>query len=252
MELSGNKKIVLLGFALLIVAGIIVVVLRGFNLPLVYQKHEAINFKVGNNIDMKKMNEICKEVFHGKKYDIRELELFGDSAVISAENFTDEEKNGLVEKINAEFGTKFTVPKEEEVEEVAAADQAEAAPAEASTEISETEVSEETEKRDIVVHKIPNYRLRDMARAYVKQSVFVAVAIVIYIFARFHSIKPMEKVIKLAVLLVLSELAILSVIAIIRIPLSPILINILAMYALIFTICYIGKLEKARESGENE
>ena len=62
MKLDGNKKFVLLGLILLIVAGIIVVVLKGFNLPVTYQKHEAINFKVGNNIDMEKLNNICKEV----------------------------------------------------------------------------------------------------------------------------------------------------------------------------------------------
>ena len=255
MELSGNKKIVLLGLALLIVAGIVVVVLRGFNLPIIYQKHEAINFKVGNNIDMKKMNNICKEVFGDKEYNIRELELFGDSATISAENFTDEEKNGLVEKINAEFGTSFAVPKEEEKTEPAEnaentenAEQPVTPPAE--TETTSEDASEDTNKKEITVHKVPNYRLRDMARVYAKQSIIVALVVAAYMIVRFHSVKPIEKIAKLVALLVLSELAILSVIAIVRIPLMPVLINILAMFALVLTICYIGKLEKESENGE--
>ena len=40
MELKGNKKILLLGMVLLIVAGIIVVALKGFKVSLILQKHE--------------------------------------------------------------------------------------------------------------------------------------------------------------------------------------------------------------------
>lgn len=252
MKLDGNKKIVLLGLILLIVAGIVVVVLKGFNLPVLYQKHEAINFKIGNNIDMKKLNEICKEVFGDKEYNLKELEIFGDSATISAKSFTDEEKNSLVEKINTEFGTKFAVPKEEEKTEPAADAQAEATtetPAETTTETPAT--TEETEKKDeISVYKIPNYRLRDMARIYVKQSVIVAAIIAAYIFIRFHNIKPLEKIIKLVASLAITIAVILSAIAIFRVPMTPVLINLLAIYALSFTVYYMSSLEKALANDE--
>jgi len=250
MKLDGNKKFVLLGLILLIVAGIIVVVLKGFNLPVMYQKHEAINFKVGNNIDMEKLNNICKEVFGDKEYNLKELELFGDSATISAQNFTDEEKNSLVEKINAEFGSNFTVPKEEE--KVEATTETPAADTSATeTPAAETPATtEETKKTEINVYKVPNYRLRDMARIYVKQSIIVAIVIAVYIFVRFHSIKPIEKIVKLVASLVITILVILSVIAILRLPITPVLINLLAVYALAFTVYYIGTLEKALANDE--
>lgn len=250
MKLDGNKKFVLLGLILLIVAGIIVVVLKGFNLPVTYQKHEAINFKVGNNIDMEKLNNICKEVFGDKEYNLKELELFGDSATISAQNFTDEEKNSLVEKINAEFGSNFTVPKEEE--KVEATTETPAADTSATeTPAAETPATtEETKKTEINVYKVPNYRLRDMARIYVKQSIIVAIVIAVYIFVRFHSIKPIEKIVKLVASLVITILVILSVIAILRLPITPVLINLLAVYALAFTVYYIGTLEKALANDE--
>ncbi len=252
MKLELNKKFVLLGLILLIIAGAVVVVLKGFNLPILYQKHEAINFKIGNNIDMKKLDDICKDVFGDKDYNLKELEVFGDSATISAQSFTDEEKSSLVEKINAEFSTNFALPKEEEKAET------EAAPAEApAAETANTETpaeapatTEETKKTEISVYKIPNYRLRDMVRIYVKQSIIVAIVIAVYIFARFHSINPVEKVIKLLASLVITTLVILSVIAILRLPMTPTLINLLAMYALAFTIYFIGKLENVLANEE--
>ncbi|MCR5186289.1 MAG: hypothetical protein K6D97_04140 [Clostridia bacterium] len=249
MKLDGNKKFVLLGLILLIVAGIIVVVLKGFNLPVTYQKHEAINFKVGNNIDMEKLNNICKEVFGDKEYNLKELELFGDSATISAQNFTDEEKNSLVEKINAEFGSNFAVPKEEKVEATTETPAADTSATE--TPAAETPATtEETKKTEINVYKVPNYRLRDMARIYVKRSIIVAIVIGVYIFVRFHSIKPIEKIVKLVASLVITILVILGVIAILRLPITPVLINLLVVYALAFTVYYFGTLEKALANDE--
>ncbi len=250
MKLDGNKKFVLLGLILLIVAGIIVVVLKGFNLPVMYQKHEAINFKVGNNIDMEKLNNICKEVFGDKEYNLKELELFGDSATISAQNFTDEEKNSLVEKINAEFGSNFAVPKEEEKVEATTETPATDTSATETPAAETPATTEETKKTEINVYKVPNYRLRDMARIYVKQSIIVAIVIAVYIFVRFHSIKPIEKIVKLVASLVITILVILSVIAILRLPITPVLINLLAVYALAFTVYYIGTLEKALANDE--
>lgn len=251
MKLEGNKKFVLLGLILLIIAGAVVVVLKGFNLPILYQKHEAINFKIGNNIDMKKLDDICKDVFGDKDYNLKELEVFGDSATISAQSFTDEEKSSLVEKINAEFSTNFALPKEEKAETEASPAEAPAAEtANAETPAEAPATTEETKKTEISVYKIPNYRLRDMARIYVKQSIIVAIVIVVYIFARFHSINPVEKIIKLLASLVITTLVILSVIAILRLPMTPTLINLLAMYALAFTIYYIGKLENVLANEE--
>ena len=89
-----------------------------------------------------------------------------------------------------------------------------------------------------------------MARIYVKQSVIVAAIIAVYIFIRFHSIKPLEKIIKLVASLAITIAVILSAIAIFRVPMTPVLINLLAIYALSFTVYYMSSLEKALANDE--
>ena len=254
-KISENRKIILLGIILLIVAGIIVVVLKGFNLPIEYQKHETINFKIGSNFDLNKVDNICKEVFGNRAYSIREVELFNDSAAISTENFTDEDKQNLVDKINEEFGTKFAVPSEDDkatTENAEATAEAtpestdaatpEAAPASETT-ADNTQEAEEV-KKDIDVKKVANYRLRDMVKQYVKYVIIIAVIVAAYIGIRFMKINSLNKLLHLFGILAGGALILLSLVAILRIPVTPTLINGLMAFILLETVCYIGYLEK--------
>ena len=254
-KISENRKVILLGIILLIVAGIIVVVLKGFNLPIEYQKHETINFKIGTNFDLNKVDNICKEVFGNRAYSIREVELFNDSAAISTENFTDEDKQNLVDKINGEFGTNFTVPSEDDktsagtteaTAEVTPETAEAAAPETAPTSETATDNTQETEevKKAIEVKKVANYRLRDMVRQYVKYVVIIAVIVAAYIGIRFIKINSLKKLLHLFGILAGGALILLSLIAILRIPVTPTLINGLMAFVLLETICYIGYLEK--------
>lgn len=69
METNNNsKKIVILGLILLIVAGLIVVALKGFRVSLLFGKHEIVELKVGKAIDKQVVEEICQEIFQGKRY----------------------------------------------------------------------------------------------------------------------------------------------------------------------------------------
>ena len=60
MKLDGNKKIILLGLILLIIAGIIVVAFKGFNVSLIYQQHENVSFLIGKDVDLKDIKQIFK------------------------------------------------------------------------------------------------------------------------------------------------------------------------------------------------
>ena len=46
-KLSGNKKIILLGIVLLIIAGIVVVALKGVKVSMMLQQHESISIHIG-------------------------------------------------------------------------------------------------------------------------------------------------------------------------------------------------------------
>ena len=100
MKLDGYKKLFLFGVILLIVAGIFVVALKGVNVSLQLQKHESIVVKVGKEVELKDINQICGEVFENKKSIVKNVEMFNDSVDIVVEQITDEEKEELINKIN--------------------------------------------------------------------------------------------------------------------------------------------------------
>ncbi len=208
MKLSGFKKILLLGITLLIVAGIVVVALRGINVSLILQKHDAINLLVGKEVSITDIENICREVFGDKKVIIRKLELFNDSVNIVAESITDEEKTNLINKINEKYQTEFTV--------------------------------ENTE-----VQTISNIRVRDLIRPYIRPFVISLLVILTYILIRFRKKNILKILLKTFFVVVLTEALLASIIAITRIPLVPIMINLMAIIAVIELVIIIGNLEKS-------
>ena len=50
MKLSGSKKILLLGIILLIIAGIVVVALKGVKVSLTLQQHETVKVYIGKKV----------------------------------------------------------------------------------------------------------------------------------------------------------------------------------------------------------
>lgn len=205
-KLDGNKKICLLGLILLIVAGIVVVALRGFNVSLILRQHESISLFVGKEVKLNEIDGICKEIFKDKEYVIRGVELFDDSFNVNAESITNEEKQALVDKVNEKFGKDFKA-------------------------------------ENINIKNNPNIRLRDIIRPYVKPVVISALLILVYLVIRFKEEKVLNILGKIAGVVVLTELVLLSIIAVLRIPLTPILIDVLVAIAVVELLVYIYKLE---------
>ena len=196
MKLSGNKKIVLLGVILLIIAGIVVVALKGINVSLVFQQHESISLLIGKQININEIQEICNEVFKNKKVVLKKVELFDDSVSIIAQSITDEEKSNLIQKVNEKYSTEFKV-------------------------------------EDITIEKVSNVRVRDMVRPYILPIIISTVLIIIYMVIIFKNQKFVKIIGKIFGIILLTELALASIIAISRIPLLPIMVNLMFVIAII-------------------
>ncbi len=204
MKLSGNKKIVLLGVILLIIAGIVVVALKGINVSLVFQQHESISLLIGKQININEIQEICNEVFKNKKVVLKKVELFDDSVSIIAQSITDEEKSNLIQKVNEKYSTEFKV-------------------------------------EDITIEKVSNVRVRDMVRPYILPIIISTVLIIIYMVIIFKNQKFVKIIGKIFGIILLTELALASIIAISRIPLLPIMVNLMFVIAIIELIFLINK-----------
>ncbi len=213
MKLDGNKKIILLGLILLIIAGIVVVALKGFNVSLILQQHESVNLVIGKEIDLKDIKSICNEVFGNKKVVLRNVELFNDSVNINVESITNEEKEELVTKINEKYGTEITV-------------------------------------EGLTVNSNSNVRIRDLIKPYFKPVILSIVLIIVYLIIRFRKENTLNVLGTIAGIIVLTEAALASIIAIVRIPLSPIMINLMTVVAIIELLVYINKKENASKVEE--
>lgn len=207
MKLSGTKKILLLGLILIIIAGMVVVALKGFNVSLINEQHESIDLIIGKEINIYDINEICKNVFKDKKFVIRKVELFDDAVNINVESITDEEKQSLVEKVNEKYGTTFT-----------------------------------TETIKVMTNS--NIRIRDLVKPYITPILISTVCIIAYMIIRFRNTKVITLLGKIFVIILLTEAFVASIISIVRIPVTPVLINVMLALALLELVLYIDCKEK--------
>ena len=203
-----GKKILLLGLILLIVAGVVVIALKGLNVSLMLRQHESITLYIGKDINYDEFFNMCKEVFGDQEFVLRRVELFGDSMNISVESITDEQKEKLAEKLNEKYEESYTAD-------------------------------------TIAVKTVPNVRIRDIIRPYIKPTIISGALVLAYMLIRFRKINAWQIVGKLMLEMILTEVALLSLIAIVRIPVSSVIINLMFVVAIIELVIYNIKTEKA-------
>lgn len=218
MEVSKNaKKIVILGMILLVLAGIIVVALKGFRVSLLFGKHEIIAIKLGVDVDLNQVKQACNETFGKKEFVVKGLEVFGDSAQINVESITEEEKTTLIEKLNEKFGTQKTV-----------------------------------ENLNIV--SVSNKRIRDVVKPYMVPMGISYVIVFLYMLIRFRKVNAVGQVISAVWKSALIEAILVSVIAITRIPVDELLISVLILIAAAYVSyrVFLGEGELENKARENE
>lgn len=207
MKLSGSKKIILLGIVLLIIAGIVVVSLKGVKVSLNLQQHEEVNVYIGKPVELKEVKNICKEVFGNKYFMVIDVDTFNDAYSINVESLTNEEKQALLTKINEKFGVKLV-------------------------------------ETDISIKTLSNIRIRDIVKPYIKPVIISAILMAVYMVIRFRKENAIKLLGKIFGIIVVTEAMIFSIIAIARIPLSALMINVMAVIAIVELCLYINKLEK--------
>ena len=157
--------------------------------------------------------EIWKEVFKNKTFVVRTIDFFNDSVNINVESITDDEKNELVSKLNEKYETSLNID-------------------------------------SLNISTIANIRIRDIARPYVKPIIISIVVIVAYLIIRFRKMNVAKLLGKLFGIVLLTEVVLASIIAIARIPVSPVVVNLMTIVAVIELILYINKREKEYSSQE--
>ncbi len=199
-----SKKICTILIALIIIAGVIVTIVFGFNKELQYEQTQSIDIYIEQEVDASKIKDICNEVLKRTNM-VQVVEIYEDMVEIRAKNITEEEKNDIVNKVKENY----------EFEQTA---------------------------ENTTIDTIPETRIRDMFKKYVIPFAIAELLIIAYMLIKYHKDGILKTLAKTIYVPVIGELLLLSIISITRIPVgrfTPIMV--ILMY--ILTIFIIDKKE---------
>lgn len=196
-----NKKICAgVIIALVIIVGIIITFVFGFNKELKYKQTQSVEIYIEQQVDVDKIRGIANEIL-GRKNMVQTIEIYEDMVTIKAENISEEQKNDLVNKIKENYEFKQT--------------------------------AEET-----TINVVTTTRIRDMYKKYVLPIIISAIVITIYMIIRYHKLGIIKVLTQTILVPIIAELLLLSIIAITRLPLGR-FIPILIIMVYIISILYL-------------
>lgn len=202
-----NKKIIAIAFiALVILAGIVVVNIIGFNKELKFEQSQSIDIYVEQKVDKEEIKNIANEIL-GTNNIVQTIEIYEDMFTIRAESITEEQKNSIVNKV------KETYEFEQKAEET-------------------------------TIETIPTTRIRDMYKRYVLPFSISGVVVLIYMVIRYYKKGVLKVTGRTIVIPIVGQLFLLSLIAITRIPMGRITLVLSIMMYIITMLLVIKENEK--------
>lgn len=210
-QLTTTKKVIYILMALVVIAGIIVVALKGFNVELKYRHHQKIELNIGEQVEKDKIQKVADEVFGKNNAKVQVIEVYKDAVQITAAEISEEQKNSVVEKINSLYP-------------------------------QENDVLIKAESVEIITNT--NVRLRDVLKPYIYPIAIVTVAVLVYFAIRYRKLGLLKSIAKPVVILILTQLILLSVLAIVRFAMGRLTTPLVLLAYVSSLICISGKMAK--------
>ena len=99
-----NIKIIVIAIeALVILAGIVIINIMGFNKELRFSQSERIDVYIENEADKAKVKSIVNEVLGNQNNMVQTVEIYQDMVTIRAKEITDDQKNDIVNKLKENY-----------------------------------------------------------------------------------------------------------------------------------------------------
>ena len=196
-----KKKIFALSIiVLIIIAGIIVTIVLGFNKELKYKQNQRIEIFIEQEVDKNKIKDIANQVL-GKPNIVETIEIYQDMVSITAETISEEQKNEIVNKLKENY----------EFEQTA---------------------------EDTTINTNVKTRIIDMYKNYIIPFIISGIIVLIYMIIRYRKIGILRVILRTLLIPIVAELLLLSVISITRLPLGKFTpICVIAVY--IISILYV-------------
>ena len=211
-----NKKITILALVLLIIAGIVVVGLKGFNVDFMLKQHDSVEYRIEKEFEVSDVENMAKEVFGDKKFKIKVIELFGDAVSIHSENITTDEADNLIKKLDEKYKP------------------------------------EATEKTNYTITSNPKVKLVSLVKPYLVPSIIAGVIISCYMAIRYKKIGALKVVMKMIAVILISVVAALSILAIIRFPINTYVMPGIMLIVTLEMVAFCMKNEKELEKFKEE
>lgn len=217
-----SKQLRIILIALIIIAGIVMIAVKGFNFDLKYQDTQKVELYLQTEFNIGDIKQITNEVFGNQKVMIQKVEVFEDSVSITTTSISDEQKNNLVTKVNEKYGT-------------------------------------ELKAEDIQIENIAHTRGRDIIKPYIIPFAIAIIATLIYIGIRYYKLKTVNVILTSIGIMVLAQILLFCVMAITRIPIGRLTIPLVIFVYLVtlfgITNRFENKLKKKnleKNKGKNK
>ena len=200
-----SKQLKIILMLLVIIAGIVMIAVKGFNFDLKYQDTQRVELYLKTEFNISDIRQITDEVFGNQKVMIQKVEVFEDSVSITTTSISDEQKSNLITKINEKYGTELT--------------------------------AEDTTVEDIT-------RGRDIIKPYILPFAIAVIVVLIYLGIRYHKLSIAKVIAKSIGIMALAQILLFSVMAITRIPIGRLTIPMVILVYLLTLFGITNKFEK--------
>ena len=202
-----SKQLKIILIALVIIAGIVMIAVKGFNFDLKYQDTQRVELYLKTEFNISDIRQITDEVFGNQKVMIQKVEVFEDSVSITTTSISDEQKSNLITKINEKYGTEITA-------------------------------------EDTTVENIGHTRGRDIIKPYIVPFAIAAIVVLIYLGIRYYKLSIAKVIAKSIGIMALAQILLFSVMAIARIPIGRLTIPMVILVYLLTLFGITTKFEK--------
>ena len=194
MKQKNIKIIVISIMTLVILAGIVITGIYGFNKELKYSKSQSIDVYIEQEADLSKIKEIVNENLNNSNNMVQTVEIYKDLVTIRAKEITDEQKNNIVNKIKENY------------------------------EFSQT-------AEDTTINTVPATKLIDMYKKYIVPFAISGVLVLVYMAIRYYKKRILKVLGRTIIFPIFGELFLLSIISITRMPVGRFIpVLVIAMY----------------------
>lgn len=191
-----SKQLRIILIALIIIAGIVMIAVKGFNFDLKYQDTQKVELYLQTEFNIGDIKQITNEVFGNQKVMIQKVEVFEDSVSITTTSISDEQKNNLVTKVNEKYGIELKV-------------------------------------EDVQIENIAHTRGRDIIKPYIIPFAIAIIATLIYIGIRYYKLKTVNVILTSIGIMILAQILLFCVMAITRIPIGRLTIPLVIFVYLV-------------------